>query len=213
MRLRNVKNKEKILLSSEFLVKDGNIEKHKGKWNEVFNNNNNPIEIEIGTGKGNFIIEKAMQNPNVNFIGIEKYDSVIVRAVEKIPKELDNLKLIRMNAIDIDKIFDKEISKIYLNFSDPWPKKRHSLRRLTSKVFLEKYENIFQNEKNIYQKTDNQNLFEYSIINLTKYGYKIENISLDLHNSEIEGNIETEYEKRFSQKGNPIYYLHAKKDV
>ncbi len=210
MRLRNVKNKEKILLSSEFLVKDDEIEKYKGKWNKAFNNNN-PIEIEIGTGKGDFIIEKAIQNPNINFIGIERYDSVIVRALEKIPKDLNNLKLIRMNAIYIDKIFDKEIYKIYLNFSDPWPKKRHALRRLTSKVFLEKYENIFKNEKNIYQKTDNQNLFEYAIINLTNYGYIIENISLDLHNSQIEGNIETEYEKRFSQKGNPIYYIHAKK--
>lgn len=212
MRLRNVKNKDKILLSSEFLVKEADIEKNKGNWNKVFNNTN-PIEIEIGTGKGNFIIEKAIQNPDINFIGIERYDSVIVRAIEKIPKDLNNLKLIRMNAIDIDKIFDKEICKIYLNFSDPWPKKRHSLRRLTSKVFLEKYENIFRNEKNIYQKTDNQNLFEYSIISLTNYDYKIEEISLDLHNSEISGNIMTEYEKRFSEKGNPIYYLHAKKDV
>ena len=118
-----------------------------------------------------------------------------------------------MNAIDIDKIFDKEVCTIYLNFSDPWPKKRHALRRLTSRVFLEKYEEIFKGEKNIYQKTDNQNLFEYSIINLTNYGYKIEDISLDLHNSQIEGNIETEYEKKFSESGNKIYYLHAKKDV
>lgn len=210
MRLRNVKNKEAIMEKSKFLIKDE--ENYRGHWNNVFNNNN-PIEIEIGTGKGNFIINKALTNPDINYIGIERYDSVIVRALEQIPDSITNLKLIRMNAIDIDKIFDKEVCTIYLNFSDPWPKKRHALRRLTSKVFLEKYENIFKNEKNIYQKTDNQNLFEYSIVNLTKYGYKIEDISLDLHNSEIEGNIETEYEKRFSQKGNPIYYLHAKKDV
>ena len=210
MRLRNVKNKETIMEKSKFLVRDE--ENYKGKWNSVFKNNN-PIEIEIGTGKGNFIIEKALTNPNINYIGIERYDSVIVRALERIPDYVTNLKLIRMNAIDIDKIFDKEVCTIYLNFSDPRPKKRHALRRLTSRVFLEKYEEIFKDEKNIYQKTDNQNLFEYSIINLTNYGYKIENISLDLHNSKIEGNIETEYEKKFSESGNKIYYLHAKKEV
>lgn len=210
MRLRNVKNKETIMEKSKFLIRDE--ENYRGKWNSVFKNNN-PIEIEIGTGKGNFIIEKALTNPNINYIGIERYDSVIVRALKRIPDSVTNLKLIRMNAIDIDKIFDKEVYTIYLNFSDPWPKKRHALRRLTSKVFLEKYEEIFKGEKNIYQKTDNQNLFEYSIINLTNYGYKIEDISLDLHNSQIEGNIETEYEKKFSENGNKIYYLHAKKDV
>ena len=210
MRLRNVKNKETIMEKSKFLIRDE--ENYRGKWNSVFKNNN-PIEIEIGTGKGNFIIEKALTNPNINYIGIERYDSVIVRALKRIPDSVTNLKLIRMNAIDIDKIFDKEVCTIYLNFSDPWPKKRHALRRLTSKVFLEKYEEIFKGEKNIYQKTDNQNLFEYSIINLTNYGYKIEDISLDLHNSQIEGNIETEYEKKFSENGNKIYYLHAKKDV
>lgn len=210
MRLRNVKNKETIMEKSKFLVRDE--ENYKGKWNSVFKNSN-PIEIEIGTGKGNFIIEKALTNPNINYIGIERYDSVIVRALERIPDYVTNLKLIRMNAIDIDKIFDKEVCTIYLNFSDPWPKKRHALRRLTSRVFLEKYEEIFKDEKSIYQKTDNQNLFEYSIINLTNYGYKIEEISLDLHNSQIEGNIETEYEKKFSESGNKIYYLHAKKDV
>lgn len=210
MRLRNVKNKETIMEKSKFLIRDE--ENYRGKWNSVFKNNN-PIEIEIGTGKGNFIIEKALTNPNINYIGIERYDSVIVRALERIPDYVTNLKLIRMNAIDIDKIFDKEVCTIYLNFSDPWPKKRHALRRLTSRVFLEKYEEIFKDEKSIYQKTDNQNLFEYSIINLTNYGYKIEEISLDLHNSQIEGNIETEYEKKFSESGNKIYYLHAKKDV
>lgn len=210
MRLRNVKNKETIMEKSKFLIRDE--ENYRGKWNSVFKNNN-PIEIEIGTGKGNFIIEKALTNPNINYIGIERYDSVIVRALERIPDYVTNLKLIRMNAIDIDKIFDKEVCTIYLNFSDPWPKKRHALRRLTSRVFLEKYEEIFKDEKSIYQKTDNQNLFEYSIINLTNYGYKIEDISLDLHNSQIEGNIETEYEKKFSESGNKIYYLHAKKDV
>lgn len=210
MRLRNVKNKETIMEKSKFLIRDE--ENYRGKWNSVFKNNN-PIEIEIGTGKGNFIIEKALTNPNINYIGIERYDSVIVRALERIPDSVTNLKLIRMNAIDIDKIFDKEVCTIYLNFSDPWPKKRHALRRLTSRVFLEKYEEIFKGEKSIYQKTDNQNLFEYSIINLTNYGYKIEDISLDLHNSQIEGNIETEYEKKFSESGSKIYYLHAKKDV
>ena len=137
MRLRNVKNKEEIMKDSIFLVNKP--EKFLGNWSDVFANKN-PIQIEIGMGKGRFIIEKALKNPNINYIGIEKYDSVIVRALEKIPKNLKNLRLIRMNALDIDKIFYKEVDTIYLNFSDPWPKKRHALRRLTSRVFLEKYE-------------------------------------------------------------------------
>ncbi|MGN1000898.1 MAG: tRNA (guanosine(46)-N7)-methyltransferase TrmB [Bacilli bacterium] len=208
MRLRNVKNKEDILKSSMFLVKEP--EKFLGSWNNAFDNKN-PIQIEIGMGKGRFIIEKALQNPDINYIGIEKYDSVIVRALEKIPKDLKNLRLIRMNALDIDKIFYKEVDTIYLNFSDPWPKKRHSFRRLTSPVFLEKYENIFVGCKKICQKTDNRLFFEYSIVNLNEAGYKIREISLDLHNSSVENNIMTEYESKFVQNGDKIYYLFAVK--
>ena len=186
--------------------------KYFGKWKDVFGNNN-PIHIEVGTGKGNFIIGKAIANPDINFIGIEKFDSVIARALEKIPEGLNNLRMIRMNALEINEVFDHEVDTIYLNFSDPWPKKRWHKRRLTSSVFLEKYDPLFKGKCHIIQKTDNVGLFEYSICSLSAYGYVIENISLDLHNSEIEGNIMTEYEEKFSKKGNPIYYLDAvKKD-
>ena len=184
--------------------------KYFGKWKDVFGNNN-PIHIEVGTG--NFIIGKALANPDINFIGIEKFDSVIARALEKIPEGLNNLRMIRMNALEINEVFDHEVDTIYLNFSDPWPKKRWHKRRLTSSVFLEKYDPLFKGKCHIIQKTDNVGLFEYSICSLSAYGYVIENISLDLHNSEIEGNIMTEYEEKFSKKGNPIYYLDAvKKD-
>lgn len=183
---------------------------NKNKWNEEFGNNN-PIYIEIGMGKGDFIIEHAKRYPDINFIGIEKFDSVIVRAIEKVPEDLPNLRLIRMDAKEIDEVFDKEVERVFLNFSDPWPKKRHHSRRLTSHIFLNKYENIFKNEKEIVQKTDNRDLFEYSVVSLSTFGYKIEDISLDLHNSNYEDIITTEYEKRFVAKGNNIYYLVAKK--
>lgn len=186
--------------------------KYIGKWHDIFENDN-PIHIEIGTGKGNFIIGKAISNPNINFIGIEKYDSVIARALEKIPEGLNNLKMIRLDALNIENVFKKEIEVIYLNFSDPWPKKRWYKRRLTSSLFLEKYDLIFKNNKCIIQKTDNTSLFEYSICSLSQYGYVIEDISFDLHHSDIEGNIMTEYEAKYSKKGNPIYYLKAVKST
>ena len=182
-----------------------------GKWNLLFDNNN-PIYIEIGTGKGNFIINKALTNPNINFIGMEKVDSIIARCLQKIPQDLDNLKIIRANALDIESIFKKEIDTIYLNFSDPWPKKRWHKRRLTSNVFLEKYDSVFKKNNRIIQKTDNRDLFEYSLISYSNYGYIIEELSLDLHNSEIEDNIMTEYEEKFSKEGKPIYYVNVTKD-
>ena len=208
MRLRNVKNKKEIINSSEYLI--SNPTGLKGKWNGVFENNN-AIQIEIGMGKGDFIIGKALQNPHINYIGIEKYDSVVARAVQKIPNGLTNLKIIVMDAKEIDNVFDKEIDIIYLNFSDPWPKKRHARRRLTSSEFLVRYDNVIKNKKNICQKTDNRNLFEFSIISLNENGYSIEDISLDLHNSSIENNIMTEYEQKFTKKGQVIYYLFASK--
>lgn len=208
MRLRNVKNKQEIMDNAINLIL--NPKDYKGKWKEVFNNNN-PIYIEIGMGKGDFIIEHAKRYPNINFIGIERFDSVIVRAIEKVPEEIPNLRLVRMDAKDIEEVFDKEISRIFLNFSDPWPKKRHHDRRLTSHIFLKKYDNLFVKDKEIVQKTDNRDLFEYSVISLSTYGYKIEDISLDLHNSEYEDIIMTEYEKKFVAKGNNIYYLVVKK--
>ena len=208
MRLRNVKNKEKILNSCDILIT--NPKELKGNWKRIFNNNN-PIYIEIGMGKGDFIIENARRYPNINFIGIEKYDSVLVRAIEKLPDDIPNLKLIRMDASEIDEVFLKEIDRIYLNFSDPWPKDRHYKRRLTSYVFLNKYDNLFKNKKEIHQKTDNRGLFEFSIISLVENNYKIEDISLDLHNSNRENIIMSEYEKKFVAKNNVIYYLIAKK--
>lgn len=208
MRLRNVKNKKEILAECSNLI----IEPKQlcGKWHSLFQNNN-PIYIEIGMGKGNFIIENAKRYPNINFIGIEKYDSVIARAIEKIPEDMANLRLIRMDAKTIDEVFCHEISRIYLNFSDPWPKKRHHRRRLTSEVFLKKYDSLFVTDKVIYQKTDNRDLFESSLLSLSNYGYKFEDVSLDLHNSDYENNIMTEYEQKFVEKGNIIYYLVAKK--
>ena len=159
-------------------------------------------------GKGDFIIGKAMQNPNINYIGIEKFDSVIVRAIQNLENiDLPNLKLIRMDALEIDNIFDKEIDTIYLNFSDPWPKNRHSNRRLTSKIFLEKYEKIFKGIPCIIQKTDNRKLFEYSLISFIENNYKIDELSLDLYKDDIKDNIATEYEKRFVSLGQNIYMV------
>lgn len=212
MRLRNVKNKEEILKSSHLLVLD--YSSYKGKWNKLFKNNN-PIYIEIGMGKGDFILENAINYPDINFIGIEKYDSVIARAIQKIEgiKEIpSNLRLIRMDAINIEDAFSKEISRIYLNFSDPWPKKRHQERRLTSNTFLKRYDSIFKDKKEIYMKTDNVSLFEFSLVSLSQNNYILENVSLDLQNSDIENNIMTEYEKKFVNKNIKINYLVAKKE-
>jgi len=208
MRLRNVKNKEEILSSCNILIRE--LEDLKGKWKEKFNNDN-PIYIEIGMGKGDFIIQNAIEYPNINFIGIEKYDSVISRAVQKVPEGINNLLFLRMDAKDIEKVFDKEVDRLYLNFSDPWPKDRHARRRLTSDEFLNRYENIFKKDKEIHQKTDNRNLFEFSVISLVKNGYKLEDLSLDLHNSNRDNIIMSEYEKKFVSRNNVIYYLVAKK--
>jgi len=160
MRLRNIKGAHDIISKSAYLIVDYN--NHKGKFKEIFSNSND-IEIEIGMGKGSFIIEKARKNPNINFIGIEKYASVLVSAFKKLENvDLPNLKIINMDANFIDDVFENEISKVYLNFSDPWPKKKHSNRRLTSKLFLDKYSKIFVGDRVIEMKTDNMKLFEYS---------------------------------------------------
>lgn len=210
MRLRNVKNKQQIMDSSLYLVR--NPKEYRGSWSNYFKNNHQ-VHIEIGTGKGQFIIGMALQNPDINFIGIEKYDSVIARALEKIPEGIPNLCMIRMDALEIEEVFFKEISTIYLNFSDPWPKRRQRRRRLTSEVFLEKYDSLFIEDANIIQKTDNTKLFEYSLCSLSQNGYQLLDISLDLHHSEIEGNVMTEYEEKFSKKGQNIYYVYANKKL
>ena len=208
MRLRNVKNKKELLSLCKYVV--DNPENYCGKWNNYFNNDN-PIYIEIGMGKGNFLFQNAIQNPNINYIGIEKSDSILALATKRIPSDIKNIALINLDAMDIDCIFDKEISCLYLNFSDPWPKKRHQLRRLTSPVFLEKYEKIFKNERVVIQKTDNRNLFEYSLISLSNFGYILEDVTLDYHNSNYDNIIMTEYEEKFSKQGIKIKYLKAEK--
>lgn len=207
MRLRNVKNKEEILNNSKYLIR--NPEENIGQWKKLFNNNN-PIYIEIGMGKGKFIIENALNYPNINFIGIEKFDSVVARCLPKIPEGINNLLIIRMDALNIDKVFSKEIDRIYLNFSDPWPKKRTQLRRLTSPIFLGKYDFIFGKNKEIYQRTDNRDLYIYSLESLSQNNYKLYDINFDLHSSE-EKLITTEYEDKFSSLGMPIYSVIARK--
>ncbi len=207
MRLKNVKGASKVINQCDLVIK--NPENYKGEYQKIFKNDN-PIHLEIGMGKGDFIINMAKTFPNINFIGIEMYDSVLVRAVEKIKEDIPNLIFIKIDAVNIEDIFAKEIDMIYLNFSDPWPKNRHENRRLTSPRFLKRYDSIFKNKKTIIQKTDNRHLFEYSLKTLTDYNYKIKQISLDLHQEDI-FNIETEYEKKFSSKGYPIYMLEAVK--
>ena len=207
MRLRNVKDKEEILNNCKYLIK--NPEDYKEKWKELFNNDN-PIYIEIGMGKGKFILENALKYKDINYIGIEKFDSVMAKAIKKIPNDLDNLKLIRMNALDIDKVFSKEIDLIYLNFSDPWPKKRWHDRRLTSKIFLDKYDSLFKDTKRIEMKTDNEDLFIYSLETLSSNGYALSDISFDYHKTDTDI-IMSEYEMRFSKEGKNVYHLFAQK--
>ena len=208
MRLRNVKNKEDIMNNSNYLVK--NYYDFKGNWKELFGNDN-PIYIEIGMGKGKFIIENAKMYPDINFIGIEKYDSVIAKGLQKIPDGLNNLFMIRADALDIDEIFFREIDRVYLNFSDPWPKNRHHLRRLSSKIFLDKYENIFKNVEEIFMRTDNRDIYIYSLVSFSENGYKLKKISFDLHHDDMPL-ITTEYEDKFSKEGLPIYYVECIKD-
>ena len=210
MRLKNVKGANEIIVKGTYYV--DNPYQYKGNWNKYFGNNN-PIYVEIGMGKGDFIIENALRYKDINFIGIEKYDSVIVRAIQKSNElELDNLKIIRVDANKLDEIFDKEIDTIYLNFSDPWPKDRHSKRRLTSPIFLDIYSKIFKDRNRIVMKTDNINLFDYSLESLCDYGYEIvyKTNKLDCLS---EDNIMTEYERRFYNLGININKLEAvKKD-
>lgn len=206
MRIRNVKDKEKILSSCEQLI--SNPKEQYGKWSELFKNNH-PIYIEIGMGKGKFIIENAKKYPNINFVGIEKYDSIMVRAVQKLDQKLDNLVFIRMNALEIDEVFSKEINRIYLNFSDPWPKVRHHFRRLTSRIFLDKYDKAFKDKKEIYLRTDNEELFIYSIETLSAKGYCLKNVTFDLHKNKGLDLITTEYEDKFLKDDKSIFSLEA----
>lgn len=212
MRLKKVKDAKERVEASEYYVNAPS--EYKGKWNELFKNSN-PIHIEIGMGKGNFIIGMAKAHKDVNYIGIEMYDSVMVKAVEKLKQEekpLKNLKLVLIDAMKIDEIFESEISRIYLNFSDPWPKAKHEKRRLTSKIFLEKYDRIFKGQKQIFQKTDNNDLFNFSMVSLVENGYELRNVTRDLHSENVSANIMTEYEEKFSNAGIKINRLEAYKD-
>ena len=214
MRRRNAKNAhERVVARSGLMVLEPTL--YKGKWSALFGDNN-PIYLEIGMGKGKFIIGLAKKNPNINYIGFEKYDSVILQAVNKAEEEhLSNLKMMSADATNLLDYFEVgEIDKIYLNFSDPWPKTRHAKRRLTSPNFLKLYEVVTKNPTEIEFKTDNRKLFEYSLMTFNECGYKFIELSLDLHTDALAENIDlvtTEYEDKFSSMGNPIYYVKVTK--
>ncbi|KIL43897.1 tRNA (guanosine(46)-N7)-methyltransferase TrmB [Jeotgalibacillus soli] len=205
MRTRNKPwAKEKMMEYPQYFVHDPELK--KGKWHEVFGNDH-PIHIEVGTGKGRFVTGMAQENPTINYIGIELSESVIVMALDRlIDADLPNVKLLNINAADLANFFEKgDVSRVYLNFSDPWPKNRHEKRRLTFSMFLDLYKGLLMDEGEIHFKTDNQGLFEYSLQSFSAYGLLLTYVSLDLHKSDFEGNIMTEYEEKFSRKGQRIY--------
>lgn len=209
MRLRNVKGSREKISRNEYVVHEP--EKNKGKWNDYFGNKN-PIHIEIGMGKGKFVQQLAKQNPNINYIGIEKYSSVMIRALEKRQElDSDNLVFIRMDAETIADVFEMgEVARIYLNFSDPWPKDRHAKRRLTSKQFFERYDKILEKEGRVIFKTDNRPLFDFSLEQVEEADWILESHTFDLHHSnQVEGNVMTEYEEKFVAEGLPIHRLVA----
>lgn len=206
MRLRNVPGAREKIAESDFVIH--NEEEYKGKWHELFGNAN-PIHLEIGTGKGAYIMESARRHPDINYIGIEKYSSVLIRALEKLEEEEnapENLIFIRMDAEYIENVFAQdEIDNIFLNFSDPWPKERTAKRRLTSDRYLKRYTNIMKKDGRVTFKTDNIDLFNYSIETAKECNWNIIVETRDLHHSKYqEGNIMTEYERKFSQLGNKI---------
>ena len=200
MRLRNVKNAKEIIDSSELVI-----------TKNIFDNNHK-LYIEIGCGKGDFIIENALRNPDINYIGIEKYESVLVRSLQKIENIPPNLRFMCIDALTLGDYFDHSVDQIFLNFSDPWPKKRHAKRRLTSPIFLDLYNKVSKDNINIKMKTDNKDLFAYSIKEFNNNGFYIEDISLDLP-EDYENNIMTEYEKRFRKENVSINYINVKKEV
>lgn len=206
MRLRNIPGSEQTIENSQYAIKKP--EQNKGKWKQVFKNSN-PIFIEIGMGKGQFITTLAKENPQNNYIGVEKYSSVLIRAIQKIEGEdIPNLYFIWMDAKELTDVFAKdEIDKIYLNFSDPWPKERHAKRRLPSKEFLARYDKFLNLNGDIEFKTDNRGLFDFAVEQIEEAHWKIEKITYDLHNDMemIKGNVMTEYEAKFSAMGNPIH--------
>lgn len=212
MRLRNVKGSQEKILENPYTIQtDGtNGEDYKGLWNKNIFKNDNPIHIEIGMGKGQFIMGLATENPDINYIGIEKYSSVLVRALDKREAlETDNLMFLRMDAEDIAEYFAQgEVSRIYLNFSDPWPKDRHAKRRLTSSQFLARYDKILAKDGHIQFKTDNRPLFDFSLEEIKEAGWTIDMYDFDLHrDGPAKDNIMTEYEEKFFNQGKPICKL------
>lgn len=198
MRMRNPKNMDEILNSCNYFLTE-----------DLFNNNND-ICLEIGMGKGNFLLGMCLNHPDINYIGVEKYSSVICSAIKKINEyELDNLKILNIDIMDIPQYLYRKIKTIYLNFSDPWPKKRNTKRRLTSENFLKLYDNLFKDEKHIILKTDNDDFYEFSKESLLSYGYKIINETYDLQNSDITDSPKTEYEEKFSSQGVKIKYIEV----
>lgn len=209
MRLRNVKGSRETIAQNEYVIHDETT--RKGTWKEIFGNDN-PIHIEIGMGKGRFIMDMARLHPEINYVGIEKYSSVLVRAIEKQTEEaLPNVKFIRMEAEGIEEVFAPgEVGYIYLNFSDPWPKDRHAKRRLTSVQFLARYEKLLMPGHGLEFKTDNRDLFDFSLEQFDEAGWVKDYVTYDLHHSEyMEGNVMTEYEEKFSSMGNPICKVAA----
>lgn len=206
MRLKNVPGSREAVAESIFAVHDP--EEYKGRWAKEIFGNTNPVHIEIGMGKGKFLTQLAALNPDINYIGIEKYSSVLIRAIEKMEADpLPNIRFIRMDAEDIEGIFSGgEIDRIYLNFSDPWPKDRHAKRRLPSGRFLDRFANIISESGTIEFKTDNRQLFDFALEQVPLAGWKILAYTFDLHNDPLlcQGNIMTEYEEKFSGMGNPI---------
>ena len=211
MRMRKKPWATKVLETHTRIVRDGAAK--KGHWAEYFGNEN-PIQIEIGCGKGGFIIETARQNPDINYIALERQSSVVAVAVRKAGEGLPNLVFLCDLAEKLSDFFEVgEVKRIYLNFSDPWPKKRYAKRRLTYRGFLQSYREIFGEKGELFFKTDNRDLFEFSLNEFCADDWKLSNITLDLHNSDMEGNIMTEYETRFSEMGMPIYRLEARFDL
>lgn len=206
MRLRNISGARDVIAESPLVVHEP--EKAKGRWKEIFGNDH-PLRIEIGMGKGKFIYELAGRNPGINYVGIEKYSSVLLRALQKMEIDpLPNLLFIRMDAEEIAEVFDREeVDRIYLNFSDPWPKDRHAKRRLPSKEFLLRYDQFLKKDGVLEFKTDNKDLFDFALEELPAAGWETIGVTYDLHHDVqmAEGNVMTEYEEKFSSKGNPIY--------
>ena len=210
MRLRNIPGSKDVIADSRFVVQNPDCQ--KGKWAEVFKNNQ-PVWIEVGMGKGRFIMDMARLHPDINFIGIEMYDSVLLRAVQKreqMEEELSNLYFIRMDARNLPEVFAQgEVDRIFLNFSDPWPKERHAKRRLTSRQFLERYDQILAEDGQVEFKTDNRGLFEFSLQEVEETKWQLVASTFDLHHESemVQGNVMTEYEEKFASMGNPIHKM------